>query len=263
MMKEFPAKTKKYIKEILYGLHPLTAYVDPRVKKTWVAQRSFVSNKWSYCYFRIPKCANSTVTRSLSYYDAGLLYDPAADPMGKVAKNRSDRLLSAKVLTADALPTRYFLFTFVRNPYARLLSAYMDKIARLDNPVFESTREAIRAFSDSKCDLTFEAFVKYLECRGLYENPHWVPQTSMLPIAARKIHFIGRVESLERDLEFIIDRVFGEGIYKGALMREVRRTDAVNKIFRYYNTELARRVCSLYQADFDAFSYSKILPSQL
>lgn len=259
MPKSFRA-IKGYIQDVFYVLHPLTVNIHPKVRKHWVVHRTMVSQSGRYCYFRIPKSANSTIARSLAYYDPNILYDPLQDLRGKSAK-KSARLLSAGALTLAGLYEKYFLFTFVRNPYSRLLSAFMDKIFKLDNAAFESTRQVVRSFSDTKHDLTFESFIHYLEKRGLYENPHWVPQMAMLPLAVEKLHFIGRVENLDDDLNFVVNRLFGEGVYKGPVIREVNRTNSAHKLAQYYDGNLSERVYALYKADFDAFSYARDLPS--
>lgn len=258
IFRKFIKKTNGYIRQCMYGFHPLTKDINPRINRRWVVHRSTFSDTWKYCYFRIPKCANSTVARSLAYYDPDIDYDPE-DQRGKKYKN-SSHLLRTDASTVDELTQKYYLFTFVRNPYSRLLSAYMDKMAREDNRAFEKTRTVVRTFSGTGRDLTFEAFVNYLEKRGLYENPHWAPQTAMLPVAAGKINFVGRVENLDADLGFVVNHFFGAGVYEGPVNREINRTYSAHKLAQYYDRNLSERVYALYKTDFDVFAYAKDLP---
>lgn len=256
----FSRKLKGYLKQIIYELHPLTKEIDSRVQKKWVVHRSMVSNTWRYCCFRIPKCANSTIAKSLAYYDPDMAYDPT-DPRGQIHKANSRwRLLSAQALTPSGLSQKYFLFTFVRNPYSRILSAYLDKIANLEREAYAAKRRNILKFSDADGGLSFAAFIRYLEQRGLYENPHWAPQTAMLPVAVEKIHFVGRVENLDDDLGFVVNRLFGAVAYQGPIIREINRTHSAHKMAQYYDRDLSERVYGLYKADFDAFAYAKDLP---
>lgn len=257
-MNNFPKKVKGYLDHILYIIHPLAGEIDCRINRQWVISRSMVSNKRRYCYCRIPKCANSTIVNSLAYYDPEMTFDPT-DQRGKYVKEQTSRLLSAKSLTVSSFTGKYFLFTFVRNPYSRVLSAYLDKIAVLEKKAYATNRQVIIAYSRSGQDLTFETFVSYLENGGLYLDPHWAPQTSMLPVGVKKIDFVGRVENLDKDLEYVVKYLFGENIYQGPVTREVDRTDSSNKLLKYYDTEIADRVYSLYKSDFDSFLYSKDL----
>lgn len=250
-------RAKDYIKEIVYGLHPLTGEIHPLANKGWVVHRSMVSNEWGYCYFRIPKSAGSTIARSLAYYDPTRVYNPAEDIRGKQIKKDASYLLAAKTWSLAGLVRKYFLFTFVRNPYTRILSAYLDKIARLENTAFQSTRDRVMTFSDTRRDLTFETFIRYLEKEGLYKNPHWIPQIGLLPVRVDQIHFIGKVENLDNDLRQVMNRIYGEGVYQESLTRQHGRTDSTGKMMQYYDRKLLDRVYQLYQLDFASFSYPK------
>jgi hypothetical protein len=213
-----------------------------------------VSNKHGYCYFRIPKCANSTVAKTLAHYDPaiGVAED---DPDVEKTKKRFDGFLDVRALTPAALQKKYFLFTFVRNPYSRLLSAYLDKIAgRGDSSVdYNSVVKACGV--ERHTDVSFELFVGYLENRGLWANPHWAPQVAMIPVKPARLGFIGRVESLERDLATVIDRIFGAGTFVSTQTRADGRQHATSRIEQFYDDELARRVYGLYRQDFDTFAY--------
>jgi hypothetical protein len=257
---KFFGKVKGYLDPIQYRIHPLAREIDPRIPKRWVLSRSMVSNNGHYCYFRIPKCANSTIVRSLAAYDPAIIFDPT-DFKGRNIKRQTSNLFSARALTVFSLTQKYFLFTFVRNPYARVLSAYLDKIAILEKQKFDAKRQVVMTFSDSGRDLTFKAFVRYLENGGLYQDPHWAPQTAMLPFGVKLLHFVGRVENLDKDLETIVNRLFGKGVYKGPTTREAGRTNSTDKLTQFYDKILADRVYALYQADFESFSYPKDISS--
>jgi hypothetical protein len=254
MAHKFTKKVPTFLREFVWKWHPLTNEIDSRIDKRWVVSRCMVLNTQRYCYFRIPKCANSTIVRTLAYYDPKLTFDPK-DLTGEVIKSEFN-LLFTKALTISSFTKKYFLFTFVRNPYSRILSAYLDKIEGFEEK-FAINRESVGAFSDSGQDLTFEAFVSYLENGGLYKNPHWTPQTLMLPVSIKELDFVGRVENLDEDLKYIVNRLFGEGVYKEPITKEVFRTNSSNKLLQYYDKELAKRVYRLYESDFDSFSYPK------
>ncbi len=239
----------------LFKFHPLGYAIDSRVKKQWVINRSMVSNTLKYCYFRIPKCANSTIVRTLAYYDPSIPYD-GKDETGESYKKKAT-LLHARALSVSALYKKYYLFTFTRNPYLRALSAYLDKIIPADKKGFVDKRNAIAALSASGSELTFRAFVRYLETGGLCSDPHWAPQCLMLPVGREMIHYVGKVEKLDDDLELLINHLFGTGAYQGAIMRRVGRTGSADKVLQYYDSELFDRVYKLYEQDFIRFHYPK------
>lgn len=238
---------------------PLTREIDGNVFPPWVIRRAAVSNENKYCYFRVPKCANSTIVRSLAYYDPAIDQDEG-DTTGLRTKKQFGNLLSANARNLDELQENYYCFTFVRNPYARLLSAYIDKIDEksIYSEKYKKIADKIKN-SKTKTSL-FADFIDYLENNDLYENPHWIPQVAMLPVDCSRIKFIGRVETLDDDLRTVIDTIFGKGTYKETVSRNTRRQGASKKLMQYYDQDLESRVYELYRDDFEAFSYPRELP---
>ena len=143
----------------------------------------------------------------------------------------------------------------MRNPYSRLLSVYLDKIAgmRIAGTGFDIVARACAVARPA--DVSFERFIRYLEDGGLWKNPHWAPQVSMIPVKVSRLAFVGRVESLEQDLAAVVDRLFGEGTFMSVQTRMDGRTHAAKRLGEYYDDELTRRVQVLYREDFEAFSY--------
>ncbi|WP_047549142.1 sulfotransferase [Methylotenera sp. G11] len=248
----------KKLFQIYCNYHPVYSAVDSRVPKIWVASRSSFQKTGKYCYFRIPKCANSTISKTLAHYDPSIVYDDNNDIDGKVAKSKFANIGATHVLSKTSLRKKYSLFTFVRNPYTRVLSAYLDKIDGFKKAFFE-TRSSVRQFSESG-NVTFEAFVTYLENGGLFHDPHWAPQTYLLPLAPSEIPFIGKVENIDKDLSALVNHLFGEGAYKDPKNREDSRKKSSEIASDYYTDDLKNRVYKLYKVDFDAFSYPQDTP---
>lgn len=55
----------------------------------------------------------------------------------------------------------------------------------------------------------------------------------------------------------VINRLFGNGVYKDTKTREDSRRSASSVVSDYYDDQLKERVYKLYEEDFKAFSYSK------
>jgi dermatan 4-sulfotransferase 1 len=238
--------------------HPMLRGISKSVPIDWVLNRSMLSNSKKYCYFRIPKCANSTIVRTFAYYDSDLTLDEADTKGALIKRTARGSLLKAKTKNIDTLSSEYFCFTFVRCPYARTLSAYLDKIvAQGTTSKFSAVCREIQILSGSS-EVTFENFVTYLENGGLYSDPHWCPQLAMLPLPSSKLAFVGRVENLDADLEIAVNSIFGEGTYRELATRETNRQDAASKLTEYYTDLLAERIYFLYEDDFRTFGYTKL-----
>ena len=88
---------------------------------TWMTESE------SLIYRVVPKCACSTIGQIMYYSDHGVFFDgdihDATSGMHKWAIEASQPLIERNVKTHKS-----YAFTCVRNPYARILSSYFDKI---------------------------------------------------------------------------------------------------------------------------------------
>ena len=88
---------------------------------TWMTESE------SVVYRVVPKCACSTIGQIMYYSDHGRFYDgdihDAREGLHKWALDSSHGPIENNVTQKDT-----FAFTFVRNPYTRILSSFFDKI---------------------------------------------------------------------------------------------------------------------------------------
>jgi hypothetical protein len=208
--------------------------------------RSVVSKRAGYVYLRVPKAANSTVLRALLEHAP----EPGVDA-ADVARAKS-RVPHLSDLRFHDLPwlRRAFVFTIVRNPYARTLSAYLDKF-RDEARLLDKFGVRVAGFDGGA--VTFRGFCRYLAEGGEAENGHWARQTRFAALADR-LDFVGRVETLEADLGHILTRL-GVTERRPTQRAGPPRTDACRQISRHYDDETRRLVERVYAADFAAFGY--------
>ena len=188
---------------------------------------------------RIPKAANSTITTTLARVKMG--HEVPSKQAKKVFCSPA-QLSALEVARLDQL----FKFAFVRNPYSRTLSAYLDKVAR-DLP----RSEKIRRFAD---------FIRDLERGKLYSNAHWAPQSSLLLLPRDEYDFIGKTETLDHDLSTVLQRLCPNDAppIKSTLSNA---TGANKKLRAFYRGDLAARVLHLYRDDFRLFDFDPTFPA--
>ena len=220
----------------------------------------------NYLYARIPKAANSTVTFVLAdcLRRSGRLSDEESDVSPKKLY-RAYRLSEMSRREIAQIGSTHFKFAFVRNPYRRALSAYLDKIARpfpriqeLRDQPYEHARR-LMVTEALNCDfyepVSFEQFVGYLERGGINDDPHWCRQIDLIPHHLFELDFIGKVETLQRDLLTVVEQLFGMDYDNISQVRRGPKTAADNVIGEYYSKELQDRVFGLYARDFAVFGY--------
>lgn len=194
--------------------------------------------------------------KTLAYYDRSLIM---AGDSGHVARIKKETgwLFRARALSVKRLTHGYTCFTFVRSPFTRVLSAYLDKIACAKADQYLAVAEAVG--KERACDVEFAEFVRFLREGGLFWNAHWAPQVSLIPMEYSDLDFIGRVENLDTDLGRVIAKLGMDVAFDGALSRADRRRNAGDRLSDFYNDKLVEEIVALYADDFSAFSYPRNL----
>jgi hypothetical protein len=223
---------------------PFFRAYPPRVNGTEIDIniRTVVDRKRRFVYFRIPKAANSTVM-------VNLLENELEGP-SKNAKRVFDRVSSLKQKEVAELAERFFLFTVVRNPYTRITSAYLDKVVRGKRSAKVYKKLSLQA-SDT---ISFPQFCQYLQAGGVNDDPHWYRQVDLIPCGHQMLNFVGRVETLRDDLNYILKRI-GSTTANGLTTWDHHRTGANSRLKELFTPECIEIVRFVYEQDFAAFGY--------
>ena len=144
----------------------------------------------------------------------------------------------------------YFKFTFVRNPWDRLVSAYY--FLKGGGAHEKDRRWAESQLSDYD---SFEDFVS----RGLGKEevlswPHFRPQVDFLssPNGMVEIDYIGRFESIQEDFDFISQRL---GINRELL--HINKAKATRPAYQDQYSDAARKIADqVYSRDINSFGYT-------
>jgi hypothetical protein len=151
---------------------------------------------------------------------------------------------------------RIFKFAFVRNPYTRVLSAYLDKMVV---NAYEKNRLAPKLGLDPTQEITLLDYLGALAVGDrLYGDIHWMPQVYLISPAHIPYDLIGRFEHFREGLEAVARRVAPELEHSLDRLRgEDHRTGAAAHVRELVNDREARLIRTLYAADFDAFAYGR------
>ncbi|MGZ9809366.1 sulfotransferase family protein [Pseudoroseicyclus sp. H15] len=215
-----------------------------------------ISLKHRYLYVQTPKVASTTVKSKLIEVEiAG-----SGIPRAQVPPH-PDRVGSVHVkpyqlpphMLQEVLEGEFTRFCFVRDPFARVLSAYLDKI--LNEPADRA------AFCKGhgvqvEDDITFADFVELLwthRDRRPRWDPHWRPQWLLLRPDLVRYGLIGKIESFDADFAALDARLGGLlGAYEA---RAPHRTNAAALLAEHYTPEIREKVALLYGEDFRRFGY--------
>lgn len=244
----------------------------PCLKPEDVAERlrysSFVSVSKRYLYFQVPKAACTKMKELLRALENAppikLLADNAA------LETRRDMFIHAREnvplpslvdlddrTQREVLESPVFLrMTFVRNPYTRLVSAWKNKVM-LCEPGYEYLYVQIKGHLPefhAKSLITFEEFVEYIatQCDLRTCNPHWRRQTDQIFSSALPFSFIGKIERMAEGL-----RRFEQHLGLSQHIVDDARNASGARDAGIYDGNLADKVYSLYEADFEALGYDR------
>jgi hypothetical protein len=172
-----------------------------------------IDNKLKYIYYVTPKCATRTFFN---------LFEYKPRRYRQISPNHSD----------------YFSWGFVRNPWDRLVSAYINKI-------INKHQHGLNVFRHIK---SFREFILALEGLDLTTcDRHIQYQYSFLPSS---INFIGRLENLQDDFNIVCDKI---GIPQKELPH-INKSDHKHYT-EYYDDETREIVAEKYAKDIEYFGY--------
>ncbi|XP_022084316.1 carbohydrate sulfotransferase 14-like isoform X2 [Acanthaster planci] len=161
--------------------------------------------------------------------------------------------------------SKYTIFMFVRNPLARILSAYRDKFVNHHNSVFSKMGRSIVENYREKSDgspatgnVTLTEFVRYLVDSPAHRaNPHWKPIFGQnLPCQIR-YDIVGKLEEAADDIPYVLRRLRIDQLvsYAQGQKKSTSEKDLLRKHFSQVPNDLLQKLCLIYRADFILFGY--------
>lgn len=231
-----------------------------------------ISPKLNFIYFSIPKNACSTITVLLRSKFESDLY--------KIKSKVHDRNTSSLLRPCDIGYDKFiellesnsvFKFTVIRNPYSRILSAYINKFVDSQKRHIEAYKSFLKNLVPPELkseyienrDLTFIEFLNFVHSQKPYQmNAHWRPQFSQAFMDLVNYSAVYKFEELNTCLQELFDQLNKIGCYSetsddiDSLIYRPHKTNADQMIDRYYTNECINTFQEIYAVDLEKFNYS-------
>lgn len=216
-----------------------------------------ISLQYKYIYVETPKVACSTIKLTLQRLELNNTSFNREDFQDIHVREFSPLLSPKQVASFPMLvqDNRFFKFCFVRNPYDRLLSCYLDKISSGSH----QKKKVLKALGYNEADLTrtvsFEQFVEVVAQQSVEEmDNHWRLQCAQVMADVIPYDFIGRFENFVEDFTFVGQQLCPEfdSYYVESRPHE---TAACSKRDAHYTPKLKRMIAEIYARDFCRFGY--------
>lgn len=208
--------------------------------------------KFPLIYARIPKVANSSIkaalTRLLSKPPEES-YRTTSDMMWRKGTNGETTMIEAHA--AQQRRSSHFIFTFVRNPFDRLVSAYNNKI--IENTHLSTAMRRMGL----ELNMPFQTFLEITCNTGDADlDVHLLPQSKILLHRNSLVpRFIGRMETMEEDWTILRRRLRQSGLPSlGRLPEKNIRRSGDNDLACYYCSDyLIQSTINRYNEDIKLF----------
>ena len=222
-------------------------------------------NKVIFAYVPKVACSNwKGIMRSLNgaenYLDTNLAHD----------KNRSGLTYLSNLDNKDYYlkGDEYKKYAFVRNPYSRILSAYLNKVeSRIGKELkeddhFDVVFQNIENYRKSHLQkryphICFEVFLYWLkESKSPYVyDEHWKSQSLLLDINNIEFDMLGKFEELAEKAPVFIRLLGAEVPFPTQKDIKFSPTKAISKVDKYFNSIAYQLVNTIYEDDFENFNY--------
>lgn len=229
-----------------------TYFAYPRGQVNYLTH---ISRRHSAVFVEVPKAGCTVVKRVMQhsehagepYEEPKSVHDRATSPLAAPVRDRFD---------PDEVYGRgspYFRFAFVRNPYSRALSCYLEKIA--GEQWLRDLRLPALGFDPNE-DVTFVEFLARVAAqRPADMDIHWAPQHVLLGLDRVEYGFIGRFESFQRDVHRVIQHLEMDVPQEMVEATTSHVTNAGSRLQEYYEGEAAELVRTIYREDFERLGY--------
>lgn len=197
-----------------------------------------ISIKNRFLFIHIPKTAGTAIEKTLED-DSCICKRNQFDEQNRGFRSPLNHLTFRQIITGDFIPgqelTKYFKFTFVRNPWDRVVSECFCPHIQL---IFQDCTN-ISERIERVCQLAEEGY-----------GGHCLRQTDFIKDEMLSLDFIGRYESLGEDMKYVLKNI---GMEK--LTFPVRKNAERGHYREFYNAETRKLVEKTYAKEIEGFQY--------
>ena len=208
-----------------------------------------LSEKHKFVFVKPNKIGGTTITATLEELGVWQWTDTTSDQMGN---HETYREITKTVKNVDD----YFVFSFVRNPWARILSYYFyvtgNEIPRKQNNQESNATaswaqslkpDAIQMYTNIKKAKNFKGALNFLKLKSFF---NYFENTD----GEINLDFIGKTENLQEDFNTVCDKI---GIPQKQLPH---KNKSKHKHYtEYYDEETKQIVAEKYAKDIETFGY--------
>lgn len=173
------------------------------------------NKQYKFVYCGVEKIASTFWRRLLQLINRKEVKSPYSIKPNKIMENYVDTIKSTTFELVWMLRS-YKKFMFVRNPFSRLLSVYVDKLFSPNPYYWENLGSRVASIARGKnnfCghDVTFREFLDYViyleEHKPTMRDAHFIPASQLCVPCHVMYDFVGKLETFETDAIYILNQL--------------------------------------------------------
>jgi len=218
-----------------------------------------VSDDEKLAFYKNTKAGCTSIAHIIYQYSNG---HPFSGSIHKDNKNISQGILHWEKNLATIQNGNPFLFSFVRHPEKRLVSAFRNFFVDRSNFVARRHFKAMQSFGYRKNgDLqhNFDVFLDYvrasMDIDPLRTDPHWRSQNINLATDSFKYDFIGKLENFDTDIENVF-KLAGIDDFDVGKIGQTRKNRTKPTPLTISDAQ-REKIIGLYARDYKEFGYSE------
>lgn len=209
-----------------------------------------------YIYFGNPKVASSTILNTLQSVESRLtgvqsekIHDRENSPLLRPKDIGYEQFL--KIIKDDS----FLKFSFVRNPYSRVLSCYRDKIiGHLPSRIrFTKKFNLLDNFGNDDI-IPLSVFLGSIrKQQRKHMDSHWRPQTDQILFKFIEYQYIGKLENFNQEFQEVLKKIYPhEEVSVNNFIPH--KTNSCNHL-NFFDETSKNLVRDIYKEDFENFNY--------
>jgi hypothetical protein len=213
-----------------------------------------VSERHGLVYVETPKVGCTAIKRFLQEIEA----DPGTELPQNVHDKPNSPLKSPNnsQYSVDEIlgSLRFTRFSFVRNPYSRVVSAYLDKIVTNQ---WEKERRLPPLGYDPNDEVEFIDFLKSIsQYPPQRMDIHWMPQYTILRPDRINYEYLGRFEDFTESFRYLVEQYLPTHLDRVPTKNLAKhRTNADTRVEELIGPNEDALIRQIYEQDFKTFEY--------
>jgi len=227
------------------------------IPKKQINRHVHIIPKINAVYVSAPKVASTTLKGTFQKFESNdRCIRPANIHNKKTSPLKSPKDYGFSKFLSKLNNSKYKKICFVRNPYYRVLSAYIDKFVRKTPEMRIATQSkiALAAGFQPGADVSFGEFIDSIGSQKPIDmDAHWRPLTYQLMWPCIDYDFVGRMENFNEDFDKMCS--FLSNDIRPYLMLKQRSNTSRTKLEDWYTKKIRDSVIEIYEEDFSVFGY--------